>query len=56
MHYDTFQCPSSASASCAYIFKQTRNNNITKECSIICSPFGQIKQTVDSFDRPNNRN
>jgi hypothetical protein len=54
MHYDIFQRP--PSAPCAYIFKQTRNNNIKEECSIICSPFGHIKQTVDSVDRPNNRN
>jgi hypothetical protein len=54
MHHDSFERPSSDP--CACIFKQIRNNNITEECSIICSPFGHIKQTVYSVDRPNNRN
>jgi hypothetical protein len=54
MYSDSFQDPSSAV--CVYVFKQIRYNDITEECTIICSPFGDIEQTVDSVDRPNNRN
>jgi hypothetical protein len=54
MHSDSFQRPSSGP--CAYVCKQIRNNNVTEECIIICSPFGHIEQIVDPFDRPNSGN
>jgi hypothetical protein len=47
MHKNVFQGLSSAV--CAEVFNQIKHNVIREECNIICSAFGCIEQTVDSF-------
>jgi hypothetical protein len=54
MHGDIFHGPSPAM--CAEIFNQIRPNVITKECTIVCSTFEYIGQTVDSVYGQNDRN
>jgi hypothetical protein len=54
MHHDAFQDLSPAI--CTDIFNRIRHNRITKEYTIIYNTFEYIEQTVDSVDRPNDRN
>jgi hypothetical protein len=54
MHEDAFQ--GSSPVMCAEIFNQAKHNVITEEYTIICNAFEYIEQTVNSVDRPNDRN